>query len=150
MVRTLRCRTEATGDLRHRHHIRDLPPFGGIREGEPGSLDGYDSNPSPSEMLLSALGACLATSIQASAVARSIPIRSLEIELNGDIDFGSLWGASGPDVHSSGFEAISIVVRIEADVPRSTLKAIVDHATLRSPVGNTLHDPVHLDVVLAE
>ena len=149
-IRTLRCRTEATGRFTHRHHIRDLPPFGGDTDAEPTLLLGNDSSPSPSETLLAALGSCLSISIHAGAVARSVPIRHLAIELSGDIDFGALWGTNDPAFKTSGFETIAVVVHIDSDAPRQTLKALVDYATLWSPVGNTLHNPVHLDVSLAD
>ena len=84
------------------------------------------------------------------AVARSVPIRHLAIELSGDIDFGALWGTNDPAFKTSGFETIAVVVHIDSDAPRQTLKALVDYATLWSPVGNTLHNPVHLDVSLAD
>lgn len=37
-----------------------------------------------------------------------------------------------------------------ADAPREALRALVAHAVLWSPVVNTLHGPVHIDVGLAE
>ena len=40
--------------------------------------------------------------------------------------------------------------RIEADVPREALTALVARATLRSPVANTLHDGTELNVALAD
>lgn len=123
-TRTLRCRTEATGRFTHRHYIRDLPAFGENTGAEPISLLGDDTSPSPSETLLAALGSCLSISIHAGAVARSIPIRRLEIELSGDLDFGALWRTRDPGFKPSGFEAICI--HIDAHAPRQTLKALVD------------------------
>ncbi len=146
---TLRCRTEATGRFTHRHHIRDLPPFGGDTDVEPTTLLGDETNPSPSETLLAALGSCLSISIHAGAVAKSIPIRRLEINLSGDVDFGALWGTGDPAFKSPGFETIGVVVHIEADALRPTLKILVDRAVLWSPVANALHNPVHLDVSMA-
>lgn len=150
-TRVVRCRTEAIGRFHQRHHVRDLPPFGGLeREAEPSSLLDEETSPSPSESLLAALGSCLAISIHAGAVARSIPIRHLDVELEAAVDYGALWGTGDHPVKSSGFETISVRVRIESDAPRQTLKALVDRATLWSPVANTLHNPVHLDIALAE
>ena len=51
---------------------------------------------------------------------------------------------------SVGFEAIRVAVHMQADAPPEALRALVAHALLWSPVANTLHDPVHLDVTLAE
>lgn len=146
-ARTLRCRTVATGRFGQRHHIRDLAPLGagGV---EPGSLLREDEEPHPSEMLLAALGACLTVSIQANAVARGIPIRRLEVHSRGEVDPSALWGTGDRRVKPLGFHSIAIDVHIEADAPRAALKSLVDYAVLWSPVANTLHDPVHLDVTL--
>jgi uncharacterized OsmC-like protein len=149
VMRILQCRTESTGYFRQRHHVRDLPPFG---EGTdvPAEPEGDDGKPSPPEALLAALGSCLSVAIHAAAIARSIPIRRLQIELKAEFDFGALWSSSDPAAKSAGIETISIVVHIDTDAPRESLKALVDHAVLRSPVGNTLHNPVHLDIALAD
>jgi uncharacterized OsmC-like protein len=47
-----------------------------------------------------------------------------------------------------GFETITVRVRIEADVVREILEALVEHTAMWSPVANTLHNPVHLDLVV--
>ena len=148
-TRTLSCLTVATGRFRQRHHVRDLPPFGERPAEDPSALLGDALEPNASECLLAALGSCLSAGIHANAVARSIPVRRLEIELEGEIATpppgGTAIRAPGP----LGFETIRITVRIDADTPREILEALVEHATLWSPVANTVHDPVHLDVALA-
>ena len=40
-------------------------------------------------------------------------------------------------------------VTMDADASRKALSALVRHTLLWSPVANTLHNPVHLDVALA-
>lgn len=49
---------------------------------------------------------------------------------------------------SSGFTSVAFEVRVEADVPREVLKSLVVYAVIWSPVANTLHDPVHLDITV--
>jgi uncharacterized OsmC-like protein len=104
--------------------------------------------PNPSETLLAALGACLSAGIQANAVAQAIPIRHLAIDLEADTSLAAHWGTGESDPGSIGFEAVAIQVHIDADAPREVLKALLDHALLWSPVANTLHNPIHLDLVL--
>lgn len=144
-VRTLRCRTVAHGHLHQRHHIRDLP----VRATVAGSdvLSGHDDEACALEMLLSAFGACLAAGIHANAIARHIEIKSLALDLSADVDRSVHWGTGG-GAKPIGFEAVEVVVTIEADAPANALDALVKHATLRSPVANTLHNPVHLKVSL--
>ena len=147
-VRTLRCRTLAQGRFHQLNYIRDLPPQP-VSEEEPEGLLAEASAPNASEALLAALGSCLAVGIHANAVAQGIPIRSLNLELEADINTTAVWGAGDLHPKTIGFEAIRVAVHLDADASRDSLAALVKHATLWSPVANTLHNPVHLDVSLA-
>lgn len=146
-IRTLKCRTVARGSLHQLNFIRDLPPQA-VMEQEADGISGGSHAPNASEALLAALGSCLAVGIHANALAQGIPIRELELELSGDINTTSVWGAGGPTPKAIGFETIRVSVRLESGAPRKALEALVRHATLWSAVANTLHNPVHLDVTL--
>ena len=147
-TRTLKCRTVAQGRLSQLNYIRDLPPQA-VVENEPESLLGEAIAPNASEALLAAFGSCFAVGIHANAVVQRIPIRSLELELEADINTTSVWGAGDLTPKAIGFETIRVLVHLEADVPRKSLDALIHHALLWSPIANTLHNPVHLDVTLA-
>jgi uncharacterized OsmC-like protein len=146
-TRTLRCRTVAHGRFSQLNYIRNLPPQP-VTESEPEGLSGDSVAPNASEALLAAFGSCLAVGIHANAVAQGIPLRSLELELAGDLNATAVWGAGDLSPKTIGFDVVRVSVRIEADAPRASLEALVRHATLWSPVANTLHNPVHLDVTL--
>lgn len=146
-VRTLRCRTVARGRFSQLNYIRDLPPQP-VMEDEPAGLSVDSIAPNASEALLAAFGSCLAVGIHANAIVQGIPLQSLELELAADLNSTAVWGAGDLTPKTIGFGAIRVSVRIEADAPRAVLEALVRHATLWSPVANTLHNPVHLDVVL--
>ncbi|HEY6434262.1 MAG TPA: OsmC family protein [Acetobacteraceae bacterium] len=148
-IRTLRCRTVATGRFHQLNYIRNLPPQP-VMEVEPEGLLGEDIAPNASEALLAAFGSCLAVGIHANAVARRIPIRRLQLELEADINTTAVWGTGDIDPKPIGFEAVRVSVELDADAPREALDALIKHATLWSPVANTLHNPVHLDVALAQ
>ena len=147
-MRTLRCRTVAQGRFSLFNYVRDLPPQP-VTEEEPADLLAEATAPNASEALLAALGSCLAVGIHANAMAQGLAVHSLQLELAADINTTAVWGAG--DLHAKviGFEAISVLVHIEADASRATLDALVKHAALWSPVANTLHNPVHLAVTLA-
>ncbi|MCJ2059491.1 OsmC family protein [Methylobacterium sp. J-048] len=146
-IRTLRCRTVAQGRLRQLNYIRDLPPQR-VMEDEPDGLLGETAAPNASEALLAAFGSCLSIGIHANALARGIPIRALELGVEADINTTAAWGTGDLHPKTIGFEAIRVSVRIDADASRKALDSLVKHAVLWSPVANTLHNPVHLDVTL--
>ena len=146
-TRTLRCRTVARGRFHQLNYIRDLPPQA-VAEEEPEGLLSEVFAPNASEALLAAFGSCLAVGIHANAVAQGIPIRALELDLAADLNTTAVWGAGDLHPKTIGFETVRVLARMEADAPREALAALVKHATLWSPVANTLHNPVHLDVTL--
>ena len=146
-IRTLRCRTVAQGRLHQLNSIRDLPPQP-VMEDEPEGLLSETTAPNASEALLAVVGSCLSIGIHANALAQGIPIRSLELNVEADINTTAAGGTGDLHPKTIGFEAIRVEVRLDADASRRTLNALIKHAVLWSPVANTLHDPVHLDVTL--
>ncbi len=145
-IRTLKCRTIAEGRFRHLNMVRTLPAH--VIDEPPGLL-GDDTAPNPSEASLAALGSCLAVGIHANAVARDIVIRSLELELEADINITAVWGTGDTSPKPVGFDAVRVKVHLDADAPKAELDALIAHATQWSPVANTFTKPVALDVVAA-
>lgn len=146
-VRTLRCRTVAQGRLSQLNYIRDLPPQP-VMEDEPDGLLGESTAPNASEALLAALGSCLSIGIHANALSQGIPIRSLELDVEADINTTAVWGSGDLHPKTIGFETIRVSVAMDADASQKALAALIRHTVLWSPVANTLHNPVHLDVAL--
>lgn len=145
-IRTLRCRTIAEGRFRQMNYVRDLPPQ---VVDEPTSLPGIDKpGPHPLEVLLVALGSCLAINVHANAVAQGVAITRLELDVEADIDTTPFSDGDAGRPGQLGFDAVRVGVHLEGDAPRETLRALVSRSALWSPVANTLHNPVHLDVSL--
>jgi uncharacterized OsmC-like protein len=147
IVKTVRCKTVAEARFRHLNFIRSLPPH--VID-EPPSLLGDDTAPNPSEAVLAALGSCLAVGIHANAIAQGIIIKTLEIELEGDINITSVWGTGDLSDKPVGFSAVRAKVNIEADRSKEDLDRLVQHARSWSPVANTISRPVDLDVQLSD
>ena len=147
-VQTLRCRTVAQGRLSQFNYIRDLPSQS-VMEDEPAGRLGESAAPNASEALLAALGSCLSIGIHANALSQGIPIRSLELNVEADISMTSVFGSGNLQPKTIGFETIRVSVTMDADASRKASAALIKHTVLWSPVANTLHNPVHLDVALA-
>lgn len=118
---------------------------------EPLHLFGQDTAPAPGEIVLAALGGCLAVGITAVATWKGVALSRLELALEGDIGNPAAWGAGGfetapPDM---GFQAIRVQVEIEGDAPREVLDAIVVQANRYSPVANSMRNPIPFDIALA-
>ncbi len=57
-----------------------------------------------------------------------------------------MWAPIGEEPSAIGFEAIRVIVLMDADASPEALRPLIAHAVLWSPIANTLHGPVHLDV----
>lgn len=145
--RTLRCRTVAEGGFKHHNHIRDLAPL--LVEERFGTSENADVA-SPSEALLAALGSCLSARIHANAAAGSVLVTRLELVVEVDVGASPLWERTGGEPTPVGFGAIRVMVHLDADASAEAIRALVAHAVLWSPIANTLHDPVHLDVTVVD
>ena len=118
---------------------------------EPPHLFGQDTAPAPGEIVLSALGGCLAVGITAVATWKQVRLSKLELFLEGDIGNPAAWGAGGAEMAAPdmGFQAIRVKVVVEGDAPREELDAIVAHANRFSPVANSMRNPIPMTVSLA-
>jgi uncharacterized OsmC-like protein len=142
---TLRCRTVAGGAFQQSNYLRGLPPLLVAERFGPANDAPVAT---PSETLLAALGSCLSARIHANAASGSIAVHSLELIIEADVVTSPMWAPLDQEPRQVGFEAIRVEVRMEAASSSEALRALIAHAVLWSPVANTLHGPVHLDVSL--
>lgn len=118
---------------------------------EPLHLFGDNTAPAPGEIVLSALGGCLAVGITAVATWKQVKLSRLEIFMEGDIGNPAAWGAGGAEMlpPQMGFQAIRAKVSIEGEATREQLDEIVQHANIYSPVANSLRNPIAMSIALA-
>jgi uncharacterized OsmC-like protein len=118
---------------------------------EPLHLFGDNTAPAPGEIVLSALGGCLAVGITAVATWKQVKLSKLELFLEGDIGNPAAWGAGGAEMmpDQMGFQAIRVSVKIEGEASREQLDEIVQHANRYSPVANSLRNPIPFSIGLA-
>ncbi len=107
---------------------------------EPEPLVGTDKGPNATEALLHGLACCLNASYIYQAALQGIQIDELELEIEGDLDLRGFLGLE-PDVPPQFLE-IRVSFRVKADVPEGKLKALTDLAQKRSPVFNSVTQPV--------
>jgi uncharacterized OsmC-like protein len=113
---------------------------------EPPILLGEDQAPNPVEYALTALAACVTSSIVYHAAAKGVKIHSMESRLEGDIDLQGFLGLR--DDVPRGYKEIRMFVKIEADAPPEKLKDIVQLGPTYSPVYDTITRAVPVKVQL--
>ncbi len=131
-----------TGALRSEARSRDLGP---VPSDEPFALGGSNTAPNPVEQLLAALGNCLAVGYAANASVAGVRIRSLRIELEGEIDLHAFLGLRGGN---AGYESIRATVHLESDASPEQRKLLHEKVVGSSPVGHTLSRAVPLRIEL--
>ena len=146
---TNKVKTVMEGQYRSLSYVGDHTP---VVVDEPLHLFGENTAPAPGEIVLSALGGCLAVGITAVATWKQVKLSKLELFLEGDIGNPAAWGAGGAELQppQMGFQAIRVKVVVEGDAPREVLDEIVRHANFYSPVANSMRNPIAFDIGLAE
>lgn len=135
---------EWKGGFRSEARSRDFDP---VRSDEPFALGGEDTAPNPVEQVLGAFGNCLAVGYAANATAAGIELKSLRIELEGDLDLHTFLGLR--DGGHAGFDSVQANVSIESDAPASQIEELHRKVVDTSPVGHTLQQAIPLTVELA-
>jgi uncharacterized OsmC-like protein len=113
---------------------------------ETASLGGTDLAPNAVELVLSALGACLTVGLVYNAALQGIEVRSLTLEIRGEIDLARFLGL--PVATPAGYTAIRVDCRIDADASADAIAALAARVIATSPVTDTLRRPVPVDLIV--
>ena len=125
--------------LEHRHaHI--------LEADEPEELLGTDLGANATESLLHALASCLSASYIYHATALNINIDELEMDIQGSLDLNGFLGID--ENTPSGFQCIQITCRVKSNATDLQLQNLCRYAQARSPVFNSVINPVPVAVNL--
>lgn len=115
-----------------------------IEGDHPEVLCGTDNAPTPAELLLGALSACLTAGIGNIASMRQVKLESVECSVEGDIDLNGILGLD-PQVRN-GFQGVRVTVAIKGDADDETLEKIVRQSVARSAVFDVMTNGVPVSV----
>lgn len=139
--RTLSCITSWNGGAHSTTIVRNFV----VPADEPTVLGGKNQGPSPTELVLTGLAACIAIGIAYSAAEDGIEVDSIEIDVAGDLDLGGFLEIG--DLRP-GLAEIRLTVRVDADAPQELIEELVDHGYRRSPVAASLEGRVPVRVCI--
>ena len=111
----------------------------------PAVLVGADHGPTPVELLLHALAACLTAGIANIAAARGVNLTSVESTVEGDIDLLGILGLS--DEVRNGYQQMRISFTIRGDDPEK-LRTVVEQSRNRSAVFDVLTNGVPVAITV--
>ena len=113
---------------------------------EPASLGGTDSGPNPVELVLAALGTCQEITYRAYAAAMGIPLDSVSVTIDGDIDLRGFFAVD--ESVRAGYEAIRGTVRLESSASAEELEQLRQAVNAHCPVLDILTNPVPVTLEL--
>jgi uncharacterized OsmC-like protein len=110
----------------------------------PNVLCGADNAPTPVELLLGALSACLTAGVGNIASIRQIKLHSVETTIEGDIDLQGIFGMNA-EVRN-GFSGVRVTMTVKGDAPAEVLQKIAQQSVARSAVFDVLTNGVPVSV----
>jgi uncharacterized OsmC-like protein len=118
-----------------------------VEADHPAVLVGADHAPTPAELLLNALGACLMSGLANIAAARGVDLEEVTATVEGDIDLLGLLGLD--DDVRNGFEAVRVVFHVKGDAEAEKLAALVERSRRRSAVYDVVTNGVPVSITVA-
>lgn len=106
---------------------------------------GTDSGPTPGELVLAALGGCLASAYASRAAAAGVDIDELEVALEAEVDLRGRFEL-GPV--RPGLGGIKATVMVRSPATDETLDTLGEAARSTSPVYDTLANPVPIELAV--
>ena len=103
---------------------------------EPENFGGKDSAPTPVEYILAGYAGCLNVVVNLIAKEMGFTIKSLEINITGDINPEKLLGISVKE--RAGFKSLNIQLDINSDATKDMLQKLLIQVKERCPVNDNL------------
>jgi uncharacterized OsmC-like protein len=147
LVMTVRSAT--AGDDPTRCTIATDAPLGGAswQAGAHPMAGGEGDLACSGDLLLASLAACQEITFRMVAAAMGISLKSLEVNVEGDLDFRGTMGID-PEI-PVGFQQIRTTVRFDADAPADRLQRLAERAERYCVVGATLREGTALRTDIA-
>jgi len=110
---------------------------------EPVRYGGSGIGLTPQDMLLTAVGHCLAATYISGLSAAGITVKSLRLNVSGRVNFRAAYGVESGN---PGFEGIRIDVDIRTDSSKDEVNGILASLLKTAPIPDTIMRPVPLDI----
>jgi uncharacterized OsmC-like protein len=111
---------------------------------EPPVLLGANHGPNAVEAILHAITSCLTVGFVYNAAAQGIEVRSLEFDIDGELDLHGFLGLS-EDVRP-GYQRIDVRYRVDADATDQQVEELCRYVQRTSPVLDIVRNPVEVSV----
>ena len=110
---------------------------------EPVHYGGEGMGITPQDLLLTAVGHCLAASYIGGLSAAHINVESLHVHVSGRVNFRAAFAV---EPGNPGFEDISVIVEIQTDAPQEQVTALLEKLKHMAPIPDTIMRPVPVNI----
>lgn len=110
---------------------------------EPARYGGEDLGITPQDLLLTAVGHCLAATYIGGLSAARINVESLQVHVSGQVNFRAAFAVESGN---PGFEDIQIIVEIQTDAPQEKVTALLEKLKHTAPIPDTIMRPVPVNI----
>lgn len=112
---------------------------------EPVAYGGKARGASPQDLLLTAVGNCIAATCIGGLSAQSIVVHALKIHVSGRVNFKAAYGVAPG---APGFEKVDVRIEIDTDQPRERIDALLQKLLPTAPIPDTILRPVPLSIAV--
>jgi uncharacterized OsmC-like protein len=112
-----------------------IPRTATLAVDRPQALGGADRGPAPAELVLAALGSCVAQTFVEAAAMTGVQVDAFEIAVEGHLD---LRGNAGAEGVRPGLTRIDLDVEVKSDADDDVVERLLADAVRRSPVADSL------------
>jgi uncharacterized OsmC-like protein len=100
---------------------------------------GNDAGPGPSVLERAALGSCLAIGYAKYAALYEVPLDSLTVDVEADVDVRGMFGVADVPVTYKG---LRYTVTVESSAPEHKIRKVIEDADQNSPVLANFTEPI--------
>jgi len=108
---------------------------------------GTDAGPSPLDYLFISLAGCIATIGHIIAKQRHLPVRGIQVNVEGELDLDILMGKR-QDARA-GFTGIRVITTIDADMTQAEKEEYLREIDERCPISDNIHKMTPMEFVVA-
>jgi uncharacterized OsmC-like protein len=109
---------------------------------------GTDAGPTPLEYLFISLAGCIVTIGHIIAKQKHLPVRGIQVNIEGELDTDVLMGKNGED--RAGFSAIRVITQIDADMTLEEKEQFLHEIDARCPISDNILNLTPIEFIVEE
>jgi putative redox protein len=115
---------------------------------QPEASGGQNCGPNPLEYLFFSLSSCIITIGHIITKQRHLPVRNIQVRVEGDLDVDVLMGKSTAE--RAGYTNIRVITQIDADMTLAEKEQFLREIDARCPISDNIHSLTPIELIIEE